>query len=126
MFTADHICITSGSEAQAGSFLGAELCMDSNDFFTMEELPESVAVLGGGYIAVELAQILQSLGVKTSLIVRSRMMRFLDEDLLNVLLDEMDHSGLQVLQGSSHEKVEKLANGKLRVTMTDGSYKDVD
>ena len=68
--------------------------MDSNDFFTMEELPESVAVLGGGYIAVELAQILQSLGVKTSLIVRSRMMRFLDEDLLNVLLDEMDHSGL--------------------------------
>ena len=55
VFTSDHILIASGSQPHPGSFEGAELCMDSNDFFAMEELPESVVVLGGGYIGVELA-----------------------------------------------------------------------
>jgi len=55
VFTSDHILIASGSEPRAGIFEGAELCMSSDDFFAMEELPQSVAVLGGGYIGVELA-----------------------------------------------------------------------
>ena len=65
--------------------------MSSDDFFTMEELPETVAVLGGGYIGVELAQILHSLGSKATLIVRSRPLRFLDQDILDLLLEEMKH-----------------------------------
>jgi glutathione reductase (NADPH) len=55
--------------------------MNSDDFFMMEELPESAVVIGGGYIGIELAQILQALGVKTTLVVRSVMLRFLDEDI---------------------------------------------
>ena len=55
VFKSDHILIASGSEPNAGIFEGAELCMSSDDFFTMEKLPESVAVIGGGYIGVELA-----------------------------------------------------------------------
>ena len=55
VFSSDHILIASGSEPQTGMFEGSELCMTSDDFFAMEELPETVAVIGGGYIAVELA-----------------------------------------------------------------------
>jgi len=55
VFTSDHILIASGSEPQPGSFEGADLCMDSDDFFSMEELPKSMVVLGGGYIGIELA-----------------------------------------------------------------------
>lgn len=58
VFTSENILIASGSHPKAGEFEGADLCMSSDDFFAMDELPESVAVIGGGYIGVELAQIL--------------------------------------------------------------------
>mmetsp|Transcript_5887 Transcript_5887/g.4198 ORF Transcript_5887/g.4198 Transcript_5887/m.4198 type:complete len:178 (-) Transcript_5887:748-1281(-) len=87
--TADHILIASGSEPAHGLFEGSELCMDSNDFFEMEELPESVAVIGGGYIGIELAQILHSFGVDVTLIVRSVPLRFVDREVVQALLDNM-------------------------------------
>jgi glutathione reductase (NADPH) len=81
-YTGKTIMIASGSTPQIGGFEGIEHCMSSDGFFTMEELPESCAVIGGGYIGIELAQILQAMGVKTTLIVRSVMLRFLDKDIV--------------------------------------------
>ena len=86
VFDSEHILIASGSEPRPPSFQGADLCMNSNDFFSMEELPKSMAVIGAGYIGVELAQILQALGVEVTLIVRSRPLRFLDQDILDILI----------------------------------------
>jgi glutathione reductase (NADPH) len=80
-YKAKHILIASGSYPTTPRFEGSEHCMNSDDFFTMTELPESMAVIGGGYIGVELAQIMQALGVKVTLIVRSQILRFLDEDV---------------------------------------------
>ena len=54
-FTADHILIARGGAPRSSGFEGAELCMTSDDFFAMDTLPKSIAVLGGGYIGVELA-----------------------------------------------------------------------
>ena len=53
--TADHILVASGSTPAEPPFPGAELCMNSDDVFTMEELPKSIVVLGGGYIGIEMA-----------------------------------------------------------------------
>lgn len=53
--TAEHILIASGSTPAEPAFPGAELCLKSDDVFTMEQLPKSVAVLGGGYIGIEMA-----------------------------------------------------------------------
>lgn len=89
MFTAEHILIASGSEPRGGNFEGADLCLSSDDFFSMTELPESIVVLGGGYIGVELAQIMQSMGVNTTLVARSTPLKFLDRDILDLLLAEM-------------------------------------
>ena len=55
--TAPHILIASGSTPAAPDMPGIELCMNSDDVFTMEELPKSMVVLGGGYIGIEMAQI---------------------------------------------------------------------
>ena len=52
--------------------------MNSDDIFAMEELPESMIVLGGGYIGVELAQIMQALGVSTTVLARGAMLRAVD------------------------------------------------
>lgn len=75
LYTGAHILIASGSHPEMGGFPGSDLCMDSDDFFAMETLPESAVVIGGGYIGVELAQILQALGVKVTLVVRSIILR---------------------------------------------------
>lgn len=64
--------------------------------------------------------------MRTSLLVRSIPLRFLDQDILDVLLTEMKQSGLEVLLNSPHKKVEKLLNGKLRVTLADGSFVEAD
>ena len=61
--TADHVLIASGSYPRTPPFEGGELCMNSDDVFTMTELPKSMIVLGGGYIATEMAQIMNGLGV---------------------------------------------------------------
>jgi glutathione reductase (NADPH) len=53
--SSNHIMIASGSYPTTPPFKGGEFCMSSDDIFTMEKLPESMIVLGGGYIAVEMA-----------------------------------------------------------------------
>ncbi len=54
-YSSDHILIASGSTPETGGFEGAELCMVSDDIFTLTELPKSMIVIGGGYIGVEMA-----------------------------------------------------------------------
>ena len=70
--------IASGSNPEKGQFEGADLCWVSDDIFEMEELPKSIVVIGGGYIGIELAQIMHAFGVKTTLIIRDIPLRFVD------------------------------------------------
>jgi len=66
-YTADHILIATGGRPKRLNIPGAEYGIDSDSFFDLEELPESVAVVGGGYIGVELSGILRTFGVDTHL-----------------------------------------------------------
>lgn len=59
---APHIVIATGGYPTLGDIPGAELAIDSDGFFDLEDLPKRVAVVGAGYIAVEMAGILNSLG----------------------------------------------------------------
>lgn len=54
-YSAEHILIASGSYPEEGTFEGKELCMTSDHVFELEELPKSIVVIGGGYIAIEMA-----------------------------------------------------------------------
>ncbi len=66
-YTADHILIATGGRPKRLDIPGAEYGIDSDSFFDLEELPESAAVIGGGYIGVELSGLLRTLGVDTHL-----------------------------------------------------------
>ena len=81
-YTSDHILIARGGKADNGSFEGAELCMNSDDIFAMEELPKEMVVIGGGYIALEMAQILNSFGVKVTVVIRSSPLKFVDHEIV--------------------------------------------
>ena len=69
LIRAKHIVIATGAHPSIPNIPGAELGGSSDDVFAWEELPESVAILGAGYIAVELAGVLHTFGVKTDLFV---------------------------------------------------------
>ena len=71
---ANHITIASGSHPAPPNFPGSEHCWSSDNIFSMEEIPKSMIVIGGGYIGVEMAQIMQALGCKTTLLVRNQML----------------------------------------------------
>ena len=70
LYTADHITIATGGRPSIPNIEGAEYGIDSNGFFALTEQPKSAAVIGAGYIAVELAGVFHALGTKTHLLVR--------------------------------------------------------
>eukprot|EP00806_Schmidingerella_arcuata_P002870 Macronucleus_36.p1 GENE.Macronucleus_36~~Macronucleus_36.p1 ORF type:complete len:473 (+),score=103.56 Macronucleus_36:1-1419(+) len=120
LFHAPHILIASGSAPEPGSFEGAEHCINSDDFFNLETLPESIVVIGGGYIGIELAQILQAFGVQVTLLVRSRPLKFLDSDITDVLVESMQRLGIDVRLNSPHQSVIKNWNDMLTVKLESG------
>ena len=79
--------IATGARPNIPTIPGAELGGSSDDVFAWEQLPESVAILGAGYIAVELAGVLHALGVKTDLFVRrDRPLRGFDSYIVEGLV----------------------------------------
>ena len=69
-YEAKKILIAVGSKTSFLDVEGSSLCDSSNDFFYWQKLPASVVVVGGGYIAIELASILNALGVDTHIVIR--------------------------------------------------------
>src|SRR5690606_12446500 len=69
-YTADHILIATGGYPERPNIPGQEYGIDSDGFFALTELPKRVAIIGAGYIAVELAGVTHGLGADTHLFVR--------------------------------------------------------
>lgn len=122
LIRAKHIVIATGAHAAIPSIPGSELGETSDDVFAWEELPESVAIVGAGYIAVELAGVLHTLGVKTDLFVRrDRPLRNFDSYIVDGLLEEMDKTGLALHTHKVPTKLEKLDDNQLQLHFEDGS-----
>jgi glutathione reductase (NADPH) len=76
---------------------GCHFAITSNDAFHLETLPDSIAIIGGSYIAVEFAGIFNGLGVETLLLYRGeQILRGFDDDLRNALAGEMRKKGVDV------------------------------
>ena len=73
---------------------GAEYGITSNEVFALKQLPKRIAVVGAGYIAVELAGVFNGLGVDTHLFVRrDRPLRTFDRDMVDTLVEVMEKEG---------------------------------
>ncbi|ASY56790.1 MULTISPECIES: glutathione-disulfide reductase [Sinorhizobium] len=97
--TAERILIAVGGHPSPHDALpGHELCITSNEAFDLTELPKSILIAGGGYIAVEFANIFHGLGVETTLIYRGKeiLSRF-DQDLRRGLHAAMEEKGIRIL-----------------------------
>ena len=121
LIRAKHIVIATGAHPHIPAIPGAELGGSSDDVFAWEELPESVAILGAGYIAVELAGVLHTLGVQTDLFVRrDRPLRGFDSYIVESLVQEMDNTGLNLHTHKVPAKLEEIEEG-IRIHFEDGS-----
>lgn len=119
--TADHIVIATGGRPSIPNIPGAEHGIDSDGFFALTERPESVAVIGAGYIAVELAGVLHALGSESHLFVRKeKPLRGFDEMLSDTLVEQMAKHGPKLHTHSVPTAVVKDANGKLNIELENG------
>ncbi len=99
--TAERIVIAVGARPQApAGLLGAECCISSNEAFDLETLPRSILISGGGYIAVEFANIFHGLGVETTMIYRgAEILSRFDGDMRRGLMAAMQAKGIRIILG---------------------------
>ena len=111
--TAAKVLIATGGRPKTPDDLpGVEHAITSNEAFHLPELPRSIVVVGGGYIAVEFACIFHGLGVDTTLVYRgANILRGFDEDVRAHLADELHKKGLRVMLSAQHERLEKTDQG---------------
>lgn len=122
LLTADHILIATGARPIIPEVPGKELGVVSDDVFAWEELPASVAVIGAGYIAVEMAGLLHGLGVKTDLFVRKEApLRSFDSYIVEALMEEMERTQLPLHTHKIPSRLEKTEEGLVRIYFEDGS-----
>lgn len=120
-YTADHIVISPGGVPMVPDIPGAEHGITSDGFFALTEQPKRVAIVGAGYIAVELAGLLRALGSEVDLLLRRQhFLSNFDAMLRETLMEEMVNDGVNILPNINLEKVEKQADGTLTLTAQGG------
>jgi glutathione reductase (NADPH) len=116
-FTADKILIATGGWPSLPAIPGIEHAITSNEALEIERLPRRIAIVGGGYIAVEFAGIFRAVGVEVTQIIRAgQILRGFDEDIRETLAAEMAKKGIRILGDSIVRSIEKADGGyRLRI-----------
>lgn len=110
--SAGRILIATGGHPVVPEIEGADLAITSDDAFGLKALPESVLVVGGGYVAAEFASIFNGLGVKTSISYRRDMiLRGFDHDLREGLSEAMRARGIDLHVNSQTRRLTKTPAG---------------
>lgn len=126
----DQICIAVGGRPTVPSdneIPGAPLGITSDGFFELDRQPKRVAVVGAGYIAVELAGIFHTLGSETHLLIRhGKVLRTFDPVLQDTLTDWMARTGVQIHTGTQVTRVDGHKGGPLTIVTDKGETIQVD
>lgn len=112
--TASRIVVTPGTRPVVPEILGAQHGISSDGFFELQQQPQRVAIVGSGYIAVELACLLNGLGTEVSLYLRrEHILRSFDSMLRETLLEQMLDDGVDIFPRTQLVEVRKEADGRL-------------
>jgi NAD(P) transhydrogenase len=101
--------------------------VDSDTLLSMDRVPQSMLILGGGVIGCEYATMFASLGVRVTLVERRRrLMSFLDAEISDLLVDRIHGLGIDLRLGEDLEDVTGLPDGRVRVRLAGGETLQVD
>jgi len=104
--SAERICIAVGGRPGKIDVEGADYGINSDGFFLLEDLPKRVVVVGAGYIAVELAGVLHTLGAETHILIRhDNFLRTFDPIIYETLIKHMEHTGIHIHRKTNVKKV---------------------
>ena len=124
--TARHILLATGGRPVLPQVDGIEHAITSNEMFLLDELPKSILIVGGGYIACEFAGIMNGLGVKTTQMLRSdQILRGFDDETRGFVADAMRGRGVDLRTNVNAVRIEKTDAG-LSLTDTNGDIHVVD
>ena len=111
-YSADHIVIATGTTPVVPKVAGAELGITSDGFFELKQKPRRVAVIGSGYIGVELAGVLKALGSEVTMVIRGeRILSSFDPMLSDILQKEMLKQGIDLQHNFSISSLSEDENG---------------
>lgn len=115
-FTANHIALSPGTKPIIPDIPGAEYGITSDGFFELQERPQRVAIIGSGYIAVELAGVLNSLGSDVCMYLRKEhLLRSFDAMLRESLLEEMLDQGIGIISRIQVMEIRREEDGSLTI-----------
>jgi glutathione reductase (NADPH) len=125
--TAERILIATGGHPYLPEGLpGLELGITSNEAFLLEKFPRRVLIVGGGYVALEFANIFHGLGAETRILHRGdRMLRGFDDDLRAHMHIEVERGGTQLAMKTTLTQLEKSGDA-VRATLSTGEKVDTD
>ena len=128
VYHAPHIIIATGGEPIIPAVNGMQHAIDSDGFFALTKQPQKVAIIGSGYIGVELAGVLNGLGSETHLLMRgSRPLSRFDAVLGDTLLEVMQQQGIHIHQNHKAAEINLHSNGKKTIHCQSGSLiHDID
>jgi NAD(P) transhydrogenase len=124
--TADKIIIATGTHATRakGIPFDGQRIMISDDILTLEKLPRTLTVVGGGVIGIEYATIFATLGVRVTLIdKRDRLLPFIDREITDSLAYQMHQHRVTLRLGEEVSKIEPFTDDKgerVRITLVSG------
>nr|XP_023026181.1 thioredoxin reductase 1, mitochondrial isoform X1 [Leptinotarsa decemlineata] len=117
LLTAKYFLIAVGGRPRYPDIPGAiEYGISSDDIFSLPNEPGKTLVVGAGYIGLECAGFLRGLGYDATIMVRSVVLRGFDQQMAEVIAAEMQDKGVKFLHKCLPKAVEKLDDGKLKVT----------
>jgi glutathione reductase (NADPH) len=109
--TAAHIVIATGARPRRLDLPGFDLGMVSDDMFELSAMPRRMAIVGGGYIAVEFAGMLKALGAEVDVLASGSLLKGFDAEVVQALTKNMEVQGIRIDRGSDIQSVKRTADG---------------
>ena len=120
-YRAPHIVLATGGHAVVPAIPGAGLGITSDGFFDLPERPARIAIVGSGYVAVELAGVFAALGSRPTMVMRGeRLLRHFEPFLGEHLRDTMVGEGLEVVTQATPAALHRDAAGALQLELAGG------
>ena len=124
--TARTILIATGGRPFRPDIPGIENALVSDDIFNLQRLPKSIAIIGGGYIACEMASIMNGFGVNTKLIYRGdQILRGFDKEIRDHVAEQMIKSGISISLNADVAQISVVAGG-LELTGSNGKTENFE
>lgn len=126
-YTAKHILIATGGQPKRLDIPGGDLGIVSDGVFDLTELPKSVAVIGGGYIGVEMSNIFHALGSDTHMFVRKPQPLYnFDSIICEGFAEISKKEGRNIHTNKTVEKVEQLGEKQYKLYFADGTTHETE